>query len=79
MDPTKRELRQQKRAIKRMGGKRRRRQLKRGLAAHPEDAPFTELGFGRYASAPLNGLDRDHAKRPLKLPRRDAEGSPSPG
>ncbi len=59
MEPTKRDLRQEKREIKRAGNKRRRRQLKQGLAEHPEDAPFTEVDFGRYESARLNGIDHD--------------------
>ena len=68
MEPTKRELREQKREIKRLGGKRRRRQLKRALAERPEDAPFATADFGRYASAPLNRIDNDRTKRPRKLP-----------
>lgn len=63
MEPTKRELRQQKREIKRLGSQRRRRQLKRALAEHPEDARDAEFDFGRYSSAPLNGLDRDPTRR----------------
>jgi hypothetical protein len=63
MEPTKRELRQQKREIKRAGGKRRRRQLKQGLAEHPEEAPYTEYDFGRYSSAPMNGIDSDTTRR----------------
>lgn len=63
MDPTQRELREQKRQIKRAGGKRRRLLLKRCLADHPEDAAHDEVGFGRYRSAPLNGLDRDVTRR----------------
>ncbi len=63
MEPTKRELRQEKRAIKRAGSKRRRRQLKRGLIEHPEDAPFTEFDFGRYESVRLNGIDHDATRR----------------
>jgi hypothetical protein len=58
MEPTKRELRELKRQIKRAGGKRRRRQLKQGLLEHPEEAHHTEFDFGRYRSAPMNGLDR---------------------
>ena len=58
-DPTKRELRQEKRELKRAGVKHRRRTLKRGLADNPEDAPFDEAGFGRYRTSTLNGIDRD--------------------
>jgi hypothetical protein len=54
----KRELRELKREIKRAGGKRRRRLLKRGLAEHPEDAHNDSPGFGRFRSADLNGIDR---------------------
>ena len=54
----KRELRQLKREIKQAGNQRARRVLKRTLAEHPEDAPFVEPAYGRFRSAPLNGLDR---------------------
>ncbi len=54
----KRQLRQLKRDIKRAGNKRLRRQLKREVIDNPEDAPFTEVGFGRLSSVGLNGLDR---------------------
>lgn len=63
MEPTKRELRQQKREIKRLGSQRRRRQLKRALVEHPEDAQDAEFDFGPYSSARLNGLDRDPTRR----------------
>ncbi len=58
---SKRELRQLKREVKRAGGKHRRRQLKQGLAEHPEEAHADEPGFGRHRSSDLNGLDRDAA------------------
>lgn len=77
MEPTKRELREQKREIKRLGGKRRRRQLKRALAEHPEDAPFATADFGRYASAPLNRIDNDRTKRPRKPPFGSEDGRSS--
>jgi|GEM_PF-1161557 len=66
MEPTKKELRQQKREIKRAGSKRRRRQLKQQLAEHPEDAPTAEFDFGRYQSASLNGMDHDATRRTAK-------------
>ncbi len=59
MDNTKREFREEKRVRKRAGVKRRRRELKRVLAENPDEAPFVEPDFGRYATAPLNGVDRD--------------------
>jgi hypothetical protein len=62
MEPTKRELRQLKRQIKRAGSQRRRRQWKRDLRENPEDAPFSEEDFGRFSSAALNGLDQDHTR-----------------
>ncbi|SIO04393.1 hypothetical protein SAMN05444166_2175 [Singulisphaera sp. GP187] len=62
MDQTKRELRQQKREIKRAGGKRRRRLLKQGLAERPDEAPDTEFDFGRFCSAKMNGIDRDSTR-----------------
>lgn len=63
MDLTKRELRQQKRELKRDGSKFRRRLLKQSLAEQPEDAPHTEISFGRYSSAKLNGIDRDSTRK----------------
>lgn len=68
MDREKRELREQKREIKRRGGKHRRQQLKRGLAEHPEEAAFDVPSVGRFRSADLNGMDRD-AKRISRAPR----------
>jgi hypothetical protein len=63
MDRPKRELRQEKRDIKRAGNKHRRQRLKRSLAEDPESAPFDDPGFGRHRSAGLNGLDRDATRR----------------
>ena len=62
MEPTKRELRQMKREIKRAGSQRRRRQWKRELRENPEEAPFSEEDFGRFSTAELNGLDRDQKR-----------------
>jgi hypothetical protein len=59
MDREKRQLREEKRAIKQAGNKRRRQQLKRDLAERPEEAHRSEEDFGRYRSDRLNGLDRD--------------------
>jgi hypothetical protein len=70
-DLTKRDFRQLKRELKRSGGKRRRRELKRGLAEDPEEAHETEAGFGRSCSAPLNGNDHDATRR---RPGRSGEG-----
>lgn len=63
MEPTKRELREQKREIKRAGGKRRLRQLKQALVEDPEGAPDGQFDFGRYESARLNGIDHDATRR----------------
>jgi hypothetical protein len=63
MEPTKREFRQMKREIKRAGSQRRRRQWKRDLRENPEEAPFSEEGFGRCSTAGLNGLDHDNRRR----------------
>lgn len=71
-EPTKRELWQQKREIKRAGSQRRRRMLKQALREAPEDAPFSEFDFGRSRSAPLNGMDHDPTRRRGKPPGGDA-------
>jgi hypothetical protein len=63
VEPTKRELRQLKKEVKRAGSQRRRRQWKRDLREHPEEAPFSEEDFGRFSTAPLNGMDHDQTRR----------------
>jgi len=63
MEPTKRELRQMKREIKRAGSQRRRRQWKRDLRENPEDAPYSEDDFGHFSTAELNGIDQDSTRR----------------
>lgn len=55
----KRKLREEKRLVKRAGSQRRRRVWKRELAENPEEAPYSTEDFGRFTSAPLNGIDRD--------------------
>jgi hypothetical protein len=61
--PTRRELRQQKREIKRAGSQRRRRLLKQALREDPEETPSPAPDFGRLSSAPMNGMDRDPTRR----------------
>lgn len=63
IDPLKRQLREQKRAVKRAGNKHRRQQLKRDLRDNPEEAAFSEEKLGRYRSAQLNGNDHDSTRR----------------
>jgi hypothetical protein len=61
----KRQLREEKRTIKRAGNKRARRVAKRELVESPEEAHArTDARYGRYRSAPLNGIDRDSTRRP---------------
>lgn len=62
-DRDKRQLREQKREVKRAGNKHRRQQLKRVLRDSPEDAPFAEPDVGRHRSADLNGIDRDSTRK----------------
>jgi hypothetical protein len=62
MEPTKRELRQSKRELKREGSQRRRRQWKRELRENPDEAPFSEENFGRCSTADLNGIDHDNTR-----------------
>jgi hypothetical protein len=62
MEPTKREIRQLKRELKRAGSQRRRREWKRDLRENPEDAPYSKEDFGRYSTAELNGHDRDQTR-----------------
>lgn len=59
MDRQKRELREQKREIKKKGNKHRRQRLKRDLRERPEEAHLSVPSVGRHRSADLNGIDRD--------------------
>lgn len=65
MDPTKRELREQKRQLKRAGSRHRRRDLNRTLRENPDEAHAAEENFGRYSTAELNRLDRDSTRDPI--------------
>jgi hypothetical protein len=73
MDPTKRELRQQKREIKRVGSRHRRRLWKQELSENPDDATHSEADFGGFSSKKYNGIDRDSTRkrRPSPIERRD--------
>lgn len=62
-DREKRELRKQKREVKRAGNKHRRAQLKRDLRDRPEEAADSVPDLGRHRSAGLNGIDRDATRR----------------
>jgi len=68
--PTKRELREHKRALKRQGNQRLRRLAKRDLVERPDeaaDAPAED--YGRFSTRSLNGkIDRD----PTRLRHRPA-------
>lgn len=63
MEPTKRELRETKRIIKRKGNQRLRRRLKQTLAEDPEQAGDDRPDYGRYQSSLLNGMDHDATRR----------------
>ncbi len=63
MDKLKRELREEKRQIKRAGTKKVRRLLKQGLMDHPDEAHHDAPNPGRHSTAKLNGLDRDATRR----------------
>lgn len=73
MDREKRELREQKREVKRRGNKHRRQKLKRDLRENPEEAHLSRASFGRHRSDVLNGIDRVATRRD-----DDRESSPSP-
>lgn len=57
-DRDKREQRREKREVKRLGGKLRRRLLKKALEENPAEAQHDSVGFGKLSSEPWNGLDR---------------------
>ncbi len=63
MDRLKRELREQKREVKKKGNRHRRQQLKRTLRETPDDAHLARPTVGRHRSADLNGLDRDATRQ----------------
>ena len=63
MEPTKRELREAKRVLKRRGNQRVRRQVKQALADHPDDVSPDEPDYGRYRSSAMNGMDHDATRR----------------
>lgn len=58
MDRQKRDLREQKRQIKRAGNQRLRRLARRDLRENPEEAHEADPDYGHLRSAPLNGIDR---------------------
>ena len=70
----KRRLRREKKAIKREGTKRARRELARRLRENPDEAQFHEVDFGTARSQPLNGHER---ARP-DLESDDSFESPDP-
>jgi hypothetical protein len=74
-DPTRRELRQEKREVKKAGGKRVRRELKRLLAEDPDEAPHAPIDFGRLSSTRYNGMDRDATRRRRGEPGAGGEDS----
>lgn len=69
MDKDKRQLRKLKRTIKKAGGKKRRAQLKRDLAANPDEAHWSEPTFGNASSETLNGLDDDATRHRQEKPQ----------
>ena len=66
VDPDKRRLREQKRAVKKRGNKHRRQQLKRDLAENPDEAAHSDEDLGRHRSDALNGLSDAEAGRRLE-------------
>ncbi len=68
IDPLKRKLREQKRAVKKRGNKHRRQQYARALRENPDDAAFAEERFGRHSSAAMNGLDQDTTRKRFLMP-----------
>ncbi len=62
-DPDKRMLRDLKRTLKKRGNKHRRAELKKNLAANPEEAAHAEEDLGGYRSDALNKLDNDSTRK----------------
>ncbi len=74
MDPTRREIREEKRVLKRAGSRHRRRDLKQALRENPEEAHAAEESFGRFSTAGLNGLDRDSTRKQGPVPETPGDG-----
>jgi hypothetical protein len=63
-DRDRRELREIKRVVKRLGNQHARREAKRRLSEDPDDEALTDdPDYGRFRSGPLNGIDRDATRR----------------
>ena len=63
MNDGKRERRELKRVVKRLGHKHVRNTIKRVLTEDPDEAPYVEDDFGCHKSASLNGIDRDLTRK----------------
>lgn len=75
MDRQKREMREQKRQLKRLGNQRQRRLVRRQLAEDPDEAPHLETDFGRLSTAGMNGMDHDATR--ARAPKEDkAQSAP---
>jgi hypothetical protein len=66
VDPDKRRMRQDKRAIKKAGNKHRRQSLKRQLEQNPEEAAHADEDLGRHTSKDFNGMDHDSKRQQLE-------------
>jgi hypothetical protein len=82
-DRDRRELREIKRVVKRLGNQHARREVKRRLSEalgpdlESDEDPLTDgPDYGRFRSAPLNGMDRDATRRRRGDGRSD---HPEPG
>ena len=69
VDPLKRKLREQKRAVKKRGNKHRRQQFARDLRENSEEAAHSEERFGRHSSATFNGRQRHRTRDATPLLR----------
>lgn len=78
MDRQKREMREQKRLIKRLGNQRQRREARRQLAENPEAAPEIETDFGRFSTAGMNGMDHDATRKRREVDSTETGGEPAP-
>jgi len=77
MNDHKRELREQKRILKRKGHQHARREARRQLAERPEDAVEIADDLGRFRTAGLNGNDHDATRTRRQRPPASA-GEPGP-
>lgn len=63
MENEKKQFRELKREMKRVGKRKMRSYLKKQLAENPDDAPFAELDYGKWSTEGMNGKFPDSKRK----------------